>query len=463
MTTINKILAFAPAMAVALSLSATADTFALTGGYPSLPVEDSTAVAANKYPEEKTREELIKNSKVIFINGDEGERASRDSVEARMLRFYINQFRSNQDPEAPMFTFMSKDASLAMGIGAVVKVRGYFDWNGSIPNASFCTALINMNKTPENWRQLGASVAGTTLFFNVMGHHTALGDYQAYIEGGFNGYNNSGFKLKKAWFMIRDFTVGLATTTFSDPAAQPDLLDGAGANGKIDKSNILVRYMHTFKGKWSVAGSLEIPSSQPDIDDVNTKKCNDYIPDVAALGQFQWNRGLSHVRLAAIMRTMSYRDLTTNETHHQTGWGVMLGTTVRATRFLQFFGQTSVGQGIGSYTGDLSTGNFDLLGNPLNPGELYAPTTITGTVGLKAFWWENRLTSTFAVATLRNFAKDGTHDATYKYGQYIAANLLYNFTPRIQLGMEYTAGKRMNYDRNHANANRLQAVFTAMF
>ncbi|MDE6271971.1 MAG: porin [Muribaculaceae bacterium] len=432
---------------------------AVTGGFSSEPGVDT---AGRTYPEEELRRQLIKESKVIFINGDEGERADRDSVESMMLRFYYDQFRSSQDPEAPMFTFMSKNADLVMGIGATLKVRGMFDWNGSVPNAGFNTYLINMPKTPENWRQLRGDAAGSSIFFNLMGRHTVIGDYRVYIQGGFNGYGNSGFKLKKAWLQVRDFTVGLAPTTFSDPAAQPDLLDGAGANGKIDKTNVLVRYLHTFKGRWSVAGSLEFPSSNPDVDDATTKKCNDYIPDVAALGQYQWNRGLSHVRIAALLRTMSYRDLLTNETRHRVGWGVMLGTTVRAGRYIQFFGQTSVGKGISAYTGDLSSGNYDLLANPLHPGELYAPTTLTGTVGLKAFWMP-RLTSTFAVATLRNFATDGTHDATYKYGQFLAVNLLYNITPRIQCGLEYLAGKRMNFNRDHANANRLEAVLTASF
>lgn len=451
------------AAAIALvNASAIPASAAVTGATPYVS-ELAPDSAVRLYPEEAMRNEIVKGTKVIFMNGEDGTRANRDSVESMIVKFYANQFRNSQDPEAPYFTFMSRDANLAMGIGGVIKVRGYFDWNGSIPNASFNTYLINMPKTPENWRQLGASVAGTTLFFNIMGRHTPVGDYQGYIEGGFNGYGNSGFKLKKAWFQLRDFTVGLATTTFSDPAAQPDLLDGAGANGKIDKSNVLVRYFHTFRGgKWSVAGSLEFPNSQPDVDDVNTKKCNDYVPDVAALGQYQWNRGMSHVRIAALLRTMSYRDLVTNRSHNTTGWGVMLGTTVRAARFLQFFGQTSLGQGISSYTGDLSIGNYDLMADATDPGRLYTPTTFSATVGVKAFWMD-RLSSTFAVATLRNFAKDSTHDESYKYGQYLAVNLIYNFTSRLQLGMEYLAGKRMNFNGDHANANRLQAVFTASF
>lgn len=446
-----------------LLASAISASFANNPAYSSSAATDVNASDSTKlFFEEQHRRKLIKDSKVIFINGDQGERADRDSVEALLVRFYMDQFRNSQDPESPYFTFMSKNADMAMGIGAVVKMRGWFDWNGFIDGASFNTYRIQIPKTPETNKSLGASVAGTTLYFSILGHNRILGDYRAYIEGGFNGYANSGFKLKKAWMQIKDFTAGLATTTFSDPAAQPDLLDGAGANGKVDKSNVLVRYLHTFHNRWSLAASAEFPSSQPDVNDPAVSKVNDYVPDFAALGQFQWDRGLSHIRIAAILRTMSYLNTATGKIHHQTGWGTMLGTTIKAGPRLTFYAQGSLGQGMSSYNADLSIGNYDLLGDPSDPGYLYAPTTASATVGLK-FFWLPELTSTLAFATLRTYAKEGTSGPIYKYGQYLAANLIYNITSRIQIGLEYEAGKRMNYDRTDGNDNRLQAVFTASF
>lgn len=449
-----------PASAAAVLLLSALPAQARTGGFPSTPdvgVGDSIPLSF----EEASRNNLVDKSKVIFVNGDEGERAERDSVNSMIMRFYANQFRNSQDPEAPYFMFMSKDANLAMGIGGVVMVRGWYDWNGTIDISSFSTSLINMPKTPENRRNMGASVAGTTIFFTIMGRHTPLGSYQAYIEGGFNGYEMTGFKLKKAWFQWNDVTVGLATTTFSDPAAQPDLLDGAGPNGKVDRSNVLVRYLHTFHNHWSVGGSVEFPSSQVRDDDQLTRKCNDYVPDFAALAQYQWDRGQSHVRLAGILRTMAYQDLVSNTTRHSTGWGVQLSAVVRAGRYLKFFTQNSVGQGMASYTGDLSSGNYDLLPSA-TAGELYTPWTVTTMAGLKANWLPN-LTSTFALATLRHFPRGNAAPDDYKYGQYLAANLIYNFTDRVELGVEYLAGKRKNVGGMHGNVNRAQAVFMLMF
>lgn len=457
--TFHSILSTALLLASISSLS----TYAVSPSYPSSAATDIQAEdSVNLYPEEQQRSLVLKNAKIIFVGGDAEKRASRDSAQSLIARFYDDQFRHSQDPEAPLFTFMSSDADLAMGIGANLVLSGWFDWNGTLPGSDFSPYNIQIPRTPDNNMSLHGSAAGTNIFFSVLGEHARLGNYRLFVQGKFNGYGGKGFKLNKAWVQLRDFTAGLAPTTFSDPASEPDVLDPAGANGVVSKTNVLVRYLKTFKGKWSVAGSVEFPSSQPDVSDANVSKRSDYVPDFAAFGQYAWNRGHSHVRLAGLVRTMSYRDLTNGSIHHMTGWGVLLGSTIKATHRLSVSLQSSIGSGISAYTGDLSNGDYDLLGRPGESGSLYAPTTFAANVGLK-YYWMNNLSSNVALGTLRNFAKAGTNDGTYKYGQYLAANVVYNITPRIQFGLEYLAGKRMNFDGSHSNANRLLALFVASF
>lgn len=444
---------------ISVSNSATA---AITGTFPTVPELAAGADSTQYSVDEARRHELIRDTKIVFFGKGNEEEVGQDSIESLIARFYTDQFRNSQDSEAPYFMFMSHDANLAMGMGGAINMEGWFDWNGSIPGGSFDVYDIPMAKTPENWRNLGASVSGTKLFFTLIGRNTKIGNFMAYIQAGFNGYKNSGFKLKKAWFQWEDFQVGLAPTTFSDPAAQPDVLDPAGANGRLDRSNILVRYMHTWKGHWTFAGSVEFPSSQISVDDQLTSKCNDYIPDLATFGQYQWDRGQSHVRLAAILRTMNYQDLVTEKGHHQTGWGALLSSMVQTCPWLSVMGQVSVGQGISSYTGDLSDGDYDLLALPDQAGKLYAPTVLSGTFGLKASWLK-KFSSTLALSTMRNFVKDGAQGDFYKYGQYLAVNTVYTITPRMIVGLEYLAGKRKNINGDHSNANRLMAIFNISF
>lgn len=84
---------------------------------------------------------LVNTSRVISLEG-EGPRMVRftsepelppeqDSIRRLVLAFYYDQFRHSQDPEAPTFLFMSKSANMLLGIGGVVRMRGWYDWGGA--------------------------------------------------------------------------------------------------------------------------------------------------------------------------------------------------------------------------------------------------------------------------------------------------------------------------------------------
>ena len=91
----------------------------------------------------------------------------------------------------------------------------------AIPSRGFAPYLIPMEPDPADMRHLGTSPSGTALFFRVLGRNKSLGEYQLYIEANFSGYQYLGFQLKKAYAIINDFTIGYASSTFSDPAALP--------------------------------------------------------------------------------------------------------------------------------------------------------------------------------------------------------------------------------------------------
>ena len=434
---------------------------AQSSSYSANAETDLNAVDSTKlHADEIDRINIIKNTQVIRVGGNDDTSVSIDSIQSLINKFYMDQFRNSQDPDAPYFTFISKDANLAMGVGGTLKATAWFDWNGIVDGAAFSTYNI-LPKTDSDRKNLGASPTGTSIFFNIMARHTFVGDFRAYIEAGFSGTSNNSFKLKAAWFMIHDFTVGYTKSTFSDPGALPNVLDPAGSNGKIDKKNMLVRYLKTWKNRWTVAAGVELANQQIDFSSGYTAKIRNYIPDFALLGQYQWNRGLNHVRLSGLLRSMPYRNLIDAKNTTVTGWGVQLLSVVAAWKITNFYGIMSYGRGVSSYTGDLSQGNYDLLDKTSAPGELYAPRTISASFGVRVRILP-KLTTNLALSTLRHFAEGSLKDDKYKYGQYLAINAIYNFTPRIKGGVEYLAGKRKNFDGHSLNANRVlaQVVFS---
>ena len=412
---------------------------------------------------EQQTDSLAGSHKIVYIDGRPADAATQayvDSIRQRISVFYYDQFRHFSDPAAPYFLFMSKDAQLAMGIGGCVRMRGYYDWGGAIPASGFAPYLIPMRKDPANMRHFGTTPSGTALFFRVLGRNKTLGDYQLYIECNFNGYNGRDFHLKKAYAVIDKVTVGYANSTFSDPAALPPTVDAQGPNNKITPTSVLVRYMPTFGERWTAAVSAESPQPSITTDNVSTAKVSAWMPDFAAFGQYQWAPG-QHVRLAGIVRTLSYRDLVARKYVNKVGWGLLLSSVAHPAPMLTTYANVCYGHGYQSLGGDLLIGSYDLVGTPGDPGKLYAPASVGWCAGLQYNIRPNLFVSVQASQTRYLPARD-VSPGEYKYGLFGAVNVFWNFTPRMQLGAEFDLGTRRDFSGDSAWARRagLMAQFS---
>lgn len=426
------------------------------GANQSLSSHDEDPLRSNSLID-RQEDSLRANHKIIYIDGQPYNMSQQhlDSVHKLIDRFYYDQFRNFSDPAAPYFLFMSKDAQLAMGVGGCVRMRAWYDWGGAIPANGFAPYLIPMEPDPANMRKFNTTPSGSSLFFRVIGRNKKLGEYQLYIEANFNGYGGKDFHLKKAYAMINDWTIGYAPTTFSDPAALPPTVDASGPNNKLSSTSVLVRYLHPIDKHWSVAASLETPASVMSVSD-STKKVSDWLPDAAAFIQYGWGR-TEHVRLAGIVRTLAYRDLIRKKNINKLGWGLLLSAVGHPIPELTLYGNVCGGQGFESLCGDLQIGSYDLVPDPHKIGELYAPWAVGWNFGIQY----NILPNLFASLTFsesRYLPRKGVEGNEYKWGNFLAANIFWNLSPRIQCGLEFDTGERKNVDGRHRRAQRVGAM-----
>lgn len=402
------------------------------------------------------RRDVARNSMYFELGGTKYTAAQVDSINRIIAEYYYDQFRGFQDPEAPYFMFMSKDSQLAMGIGGCVRMRGWYDIGNIIPANGFAPYLIPMSGANYDRKRLGATPAGTALFFRVLGRNKVLGHYQLYIEGNFNGYENVGFRLKKAYAVVRDFTIGYAASTFGDPAAETPVLDAQGANNKIGNTNVLVRYMPTFGKHWTLAVSAELPSPQRAFDGTLTTKLSNAAPDGAVFVQYGWGP-TSHVRLSGVVRSLGYHDVPADRNRRPAGWGVLLSGLGHPTPQTTLYGTFNYGHGTASMGGDLICGNYDLLPDADRPGRMYAPRSLGYQIGLQYNFRPN-LFASVAFSETRLYADRSDDPADYKYGLWAAANVFWNLTPRIQVGAEFDWGLRCNVDGYKRSARRIGAM-----
>lgn len=405
-------------------------------------------------PQQAHADSLKAGHKVSYFGSGE----KPDSLKERQLidMFYYDQFRHFNDPRAPYFLFMSRDANLAMGMGGVVRMRGWFDWNGVVNTGGFIPYLISVPADEVNRRRLDSTPAGTSLYFRVLGRNLSVGDYQLYIQANFNGYRARDFMLQKAYAIINDWTIGYTNSTFSDPLASSPLVDGQGSCAEIKTTALLLRWMHTWRNHWSTAASVEMPESRIGADGVLTQTLDEWFPDVAAFVQYSWGYD-EHVRLAGIVRTLPWRDLTKGENHSRLGWGVQLSSVFRPFRPVTVYATVNAGQGYAGLANDLMVGNFDLVNSPDAPGQMYAPWAVGWTGAVQCYLHKDVFVScTFG--QLCYLPRGEAEGSTYRYGLYGAANIFWNLTPRIQAGAEFNWGRRGNYSGEGNNARRVSLV-----
>lgn len=414
-------------------------------------VASMPALATDNNAREVFTDSLMNNHKMIFWG--EGDNPHQDSIRSLVENFYYDQFRSFQDPAAPYFLFMSRDANLAMGIGGMVRMRGYFDWGGSVNVPAFSPYFIPTSKDPLSDRLLGTTPAGTCLFFRVIGKNHNVGTYQLYIEANFNGYSSRDFHLKKAYAVINDWTIGYAPSTFGDESAVPPTVDSNGPTMKMSNTAVLVRYMHQFKSGLVVAASVETPSMSVQETEGVVAARSQYVPNFAAFVQYQWSRN-EHVRLSAITRFLPYRDLLTNTNHTPVGYGLQLSAVYSPVSPLTLYATFNTGRSYSNYGGDFLLGRYDLVEDLAAPGRLKTVPGFGYFVGVQYHFTPSVFVST-TFGQGRNLPTADRPGTDYKYGLYSATNVFWNLTARIQVGAEFNIGKRENFDGSHGWARRI--------
>lgn len=428
-----------------------------------LPADSVAKMTLSSHTADEIKTERLKQDMKIITTGSDalgGTESHQDSVRKLVDLFFYDQYHHFQDPLAPYFMLMSKDAKLALGIGGAIRMRGWYDFAGSIPSRGFAPYLIPIPEDAGHRRKLDGTPGGSSLFLRIIGRNRVLGDIVGYIQTEFSATDNT-LKLKKAYVTISDWTVGYTSTAFNDPAAEAPTIDGAGQSGKAGRSAMQVRWDHNFRAPWGIGAGVALPKSQVDANNVTTQTINDWFPDLAAYVAYRLPHD-GHLRLAGTMRVLPYRNLLTGKNVSKVGWGVQLSAIIYPIPRLAVYAEANTGQGYSTYMGDLSIGQHDLINNPEKPGSMYAPWAMGINIGCKYNFRPN-VYACMALAEARNFDRYGTSPDEYKYGLYGSWSLFWEPTPRMQVGAEYLHGRRNNVDHSHGSANRVDLLFQFSF
>ncbi len=394
-------------------------------------------------------------TRAIIVAGDKSHPDHRNNI----ALMYSRENLAFEDPAAPRFLFLDKKGEVALGIGGYLKAVGEYDVDGAVDNNDFYTNVIPVPLNPAQRQRFGATAAHSTIFLKMVTRPTKVGRVIVYMQTNFTG-PSYGLRLKQAYVTVGHVTLGKARSTFADAPAMAPTVDDQGPSGQVTAKNMLVQYMSPSWNGFSFAASAELPDVSF-TEGTQSASISQRFPDIPAYIQYAWDKGSSHIRLSGIMRQLSYRNLATQSNHFVTGYGVQISAITFFTPDFNFFGHYTYGKGIASYVNDLADLGYDLIPSSA-AGALKAPGVAGWTAGLQ-YNFTPKLFATASYSRAQLYDTAGMSADTYRYAQYIAANVFYNLWGDLRIGAEYLHGTRKNISGISGKANRFEAMLQYSF
>lgn len=377
----------------------------------------------------------------------------------------------------PNFVVKSAGGGFYMTIGGQINTVIGCDLGNELYEISgagggFTTADIPLHPGKGHRSDFFINPLNTDLDFQVVGLAGTANELSGYIKIGTPG-NVTGLKLKKAYLSWRGITVGQKETLFQDgDACQPPTIDSEGPCGEIAATVYGIGYKSPEWDGFSFAAGVEIPSfcnsngiyrGKDYADWVGhsvTSDVNQNVPDIPVWLQYRFNEN-NRLRASFIFRDFRSLDLTTNRIRNTFGWGAQLSGNFSPAEPVTLYLQAVYGQGIGNYIQDLSGAPLAWIPKDDKPGYTSASPMMGLNFGvtynINDKWQANALGSTTRIWKVRNYAEALPTDENYKGAIYAGANLFYNVTNYLQVGVEYLWGRRLTWGHGGANDSRIQA------
>lgn len=411
-------------------------------------------VSAHSQAQKVVVEDDEPNTVMLVSRDKAGDEIIRIMKETQSPRFH--------DPKVPRFLLTDRKGRFALGIGGYVKATAEYDFGGISDDVDFYPTMIP-NKGQTNVRnQFQIDASTSTIFLKLVGRTKNLGDFVVYTAANFRGDGKT-FELQNAYASFLGFTVGYNYSLFMDAAALPPTVDFAGPNGQLFYRSTQFSYERSFAKRWKAGISIEMPVVDG-ITNAQTNITTQRAPNFPAYLQYAWN-GNSHIRVAGMVRSMTYDNLVANKLDSKLGWGTFVATTFNVGKKVQMFGQATYGKGIGSYLNDLSNLNVDLVPDPAETGTMQVLPMMGWYAGMQYNFCSKMFAST-TYSQSRLYSENNYPQSLseqYRYGQYLVTNVFWNITPDLQAGAEYLHGWRTDFNGETRHANRMNVSLQYSF
>lgn len=388
-----------------------------------------------------------------------GDKSNPEDVE---IEFVNNAPANRRIQGLPRFAIVGNDNKFYLGVGAQFLGEGVFDFGDEMPSP---VDFVPSSMTPSakgDGARLRFSALTSSFYINAVALPGTKNRVGLFLKAEINSGNDYGFSISHFYINYRGFNVGYTSTLFQDGAAMPFTIDNQGPNGSAALTVFTANYTQAFGKGFSGAIGVENPTANMNCGS-HARQVSQRIPAVPLYLQYAWGGGAGHIRLSGIVRPLQYRDLVAGKNRTICGGGVQLsGMVPVADPFTIYYGAT-YGKGIADYIQDDTGLRLDAVAEG-SSGKCKAVTTF-GVIGGISYRLTDRLTFNGVYSHLLNSHSDKAvvDGDTYRYGDYVAANLFYTFNKILAVGIEYDYGHVANFNDSRMHVSRLQAQLAVTF
>lgn len=378
------------------------------------------------------------------------------------VEFVNNAPKHKRDNGLPRFAIVGKDNKFYLGLGVQFLGEGLVDFGDNMPSPYAFVPSSITKTSPGNGSSLRFTALTSSFYINAVALPGTKDKVGVFFKAEINDGNDYGFSVSHFYATYRGFQVGYTSSLFADGAAMPYTIDDQGPNGSANLTVFTAGYIHNFTS--SLSGAIGIDAPTADLTTGHgTASVSQRIPAIPLYLQYGWG-GSSHVRLSGMVRPLQYRDVVAAKNRTPVGWGVQLSGLAQVAKPLTLYYDATYGHGIANYLQDDTDMNLDAVPDGDKPGHCSLVRSLGLTAGL-TYNITPKLSFNAAYSHVTNWNASGAlpGEDQYRYGDYIAANLIYSINKIVGVGIEYDYGHRKSFDSNSLHVNRLQAQLSVTF
>ncbi len=343
----------------------------------------------------------------------------------------------------------SKGVPISLAIGGYVKTVAFYDTDYERDDPYFFPALLGLGSDDEDG-QFGMSSELSRVFLDAQ-TDTGKGALRAYIEFDFR----DDFTLRHAYLDwsggYGQLKVGKYWSTFMDLHSLAEGVTEPLVSGAVLARQEQIRYtLPTYRGL-TFAVALEDPSSN---DIMTDQQPLAHSPDVVSTLKIDLPNQ-SHIRLGALVRRIELKSdaLDDNKT---TGWGLQTSGRWNLTAADSVVAGVAYGDGIGRYL--LGLDPFSGAFIDTDSSKLKSRTGKGGFIAYsRRFSNDIRTNVMYGQANAED--EETLLAQAFESSTYFAANIFYEITPYLTLGVEYAWGERENLDGSNIENHRVTLGF----